>query len=248
MQLKIDVCLVAGRRPDLIRATLDSFNAKLFQNFTVGRFIANIDPIFGSVDDQARCIEVIRSFFPAAHISEPAEPGFCAAVKRNWAATEADVIFHLEDDWLLHRTIAPPDIAEFETVPRIGQICFNHAQKRWDVRNRGPFEFGRRRKKIMGFPTPFRTRRPRFTTSPGFLRGSFARACAALMDEKFDPEKQFFKGVNQPLEAFSDAYLNMVIGDAPDYMITDIGRAWRLHRGIEKSLVDCQSVWVTVPT
>ena len=51
--MKIDVCMVAGRRPDLIQTTLDSFNANLFRNFTVDRFIVNIDPVFGSDDDQA---------------------------------------------------------------------------------------------------------------------------------------------------------------------------------------------------
>ena len=81
--MKIDVCMVAGRRPDLIQTTLDSFNANLFRNFTIDRFIVNIDPVFGSDDDQARCREIIHSFFPTAQISEPAEPRFCAAVKRN---------------------------------------------------------------------------------------------------------------------------------------------------------------------
>lgn len=247
-EMKIDVCMVAGRRPDLIQTTLDSFNANLFRNFTVERFIVNIDPVFGSDDDQARCREIIHSFFPTAQISEPAEPGFCAAVKRNWAASEAEVIFHMEDDWLLRRPIAPADIAGFQDNPRITQICFNHANKRWPVSEQGPFVSGRKRKKFLGLPTPFRTKAPQFTTSPSFLRGSFARACASLMDQNFDPEKQFFKGVNKPLEEYVSPYLNMVLGEGPDYMILDIGREWRTSRGIKKSLVNKQSVWVTTPT
>lgn len=242
----VDVCLVAGRRPDLIQATLDSFNENLFQNFTIGCFIANIDPVFGTQDDQARCREIIRSFFPDARISEPAEPGFCAAVKRNWAVSEAEVMLHLEDDWLLNRPVTPADISGFQD-PRVAQICFNHANKRWPVSTKGPFVFGRKRRRFLGLPTPFRTKAPQFTTSPSFLRGSFARKCAALMDENFDPEKQFFKGVNEPLEDYISPYLNMVLGEGPDYMIVDIGRDWRSERGIQKSLVNKQSVWVTAP-
>lgn len=246
--MKVDVCLVAGRRPDLIQTTLDSFNVNLFRHFTVERFIANIDPIFGSDDDQIRCGEIIRSFFPEARISEPVKPGFCSAVKRNWTASGAEFVFHLEDDWLLQRSVTPVDIAAFHEDSRIAQICFNHAGKRWPVSEKGPFVFGGKHRKLLGLPTPFRTRAPQFTTSPSFLRGSFARACASLMDENFDPEKQFFKGVNKPLEEFVSPYLNMVLGEAPDYMISDIGREWRSERGIEKRLVDKQSVWVTTPS
>jgi len=195
--MKVDVCLVAGRRPDLLQTTLDSFNANLFRNFTTGRFIANIDPIFGSNDDQARCREIIHSFFPAAQISEPAEPGFCAAVKRNWASSEAEVIFHVEDDWLLRRPVTPADIASFQDDPHIAQICFNHASKRWPVGKRGPFVSGRRRKRFLGLPTPFRTRAPQFTTSPSFLRGSFARACASLNGPEFRSREAVLQGGQQ---------------------------------------------------
>jgi hypothetical protein len=154
----------------------------------------------------------------------------------------------MEDDWLLRRPITPADIAGFQDDPRITQICFNHANKRWPVSEQGPFVSGRKRKKFLGLPTPFRTKAPQFTTSPSFLRGSFARACASLMDQNFDPEKQFFKGVNKPLEEYVSPYLNMVLGEGPDYMILDIGREWRTSRGIKKSLVNKQSVWVTTPT
>ena len=80
--MKIDVCMVAGRRPDLIQTTLDSFNANLFRNFTVERFIVNIDPVFGSDDDQARCSS--RRIFPsmASRSALGGMAAFCARIFR----------------------------------------------------------------------------------------------------------------------------------------------------------------------
>jgi hypothetical protein len=241
--LEIDVCLVSSRRPLLLRQTLKSFEQNLFRNFSIRRMIVNIDPIFGTETDHRECVRLIREYDPEAIITEPSAPGFCLAVKRNWLASEADIILHIEDDWLLLKPVTQEDIACLQNHCDIGQVCFNHANKNWPVRQKGPACYGRRRLTLLGLPTPLRVRRPIFTTSPSFLRGSFARSCAKLMDTSFDPEKQFFKGVNLPLERFVAPYLNIVIGEKPDYFIFDIGRDWRSNQSIEKKFVNWQSVW-----
>lgn len=241
----IDVCLVAGRRPELLRATLESFERGLFRNFRICRFIVNIDPIFGSDEDLRNCISVIRDLANDALITTPETSGFAAAVIRNWGMTTSDVIFHLEDDWLLHRAITSEDIAPFDNDPSLGQISLNAKEKNWDTRLKGDVAYRRRHFRLFGIPTPFRRKMPIFSTSPSFLRGSFARTAAGLMDPTFDPEKQFYRQVNAPLEAFVASYKNKVLGNGPDFPAIDIGRDWRDQRNIEKLVVDSKSVWST---
>jgi hypothetical protein len=45
--MNIDVTLVAGSRPCLLRRTLESFSESLLCNFSLQRVVANVDPIFG---------------------------------------------------------------------------------------------------------------------------------------------------------------------------------------------------------
>ncbi len=147
----IDVSIVAGRRPDLLERTLASFEENLFRNFEIARVIANIDPIFGDEADHLKCIDLIRAMDSDALVSEPEEPGFGAAVKRTWSSTQASVILHLEDDWLLNYPITPKDIAIFDSEPRVMQAAFNHHYKFWDTRERGPYRVARRRIKVLGY-------------------------------------------------------------------------------------------------
>jgi len=239
----IDVSIVAGRRPDLLERTLASFEENLFRNFEIARVIANIDPIFGDEADHLKCIDLIRAMDSDALVSEPEEPGFGAAVKRTWSSTQASVILHLEDDWLLNYPIMPKDIAIFDSEPRVMQAAFNHHYKFWDTRERGPYRVARRRIKVLGFETPFKRRYPDFTTSPGFLRGDFARRCAALMNPAYDPEKQFTNRKNEDLMAFASDYRIALIGNGPTFPISDIGREWRDARSITKTIVDGVSIW-----
>ncbi len=241
----IDVCVVAGRRPDLLRVTLESFQRDLFKNFRIDRFIVNIDPIFGSDQDLRDCIGVVRDLASDALITTPETPGFAAAVIRNWRMTTSDIIFHLEDDWLLNSSITSDDIAQFDNDPSLSQISLNAKEKNWDTRLKGDIAYRRRPLQLFGMPTPFKKKMPIFSTSPSFLRGSFARTAAGLMDPAFDPEKQFFRQVNPPLEEFVASYKNKVLGDGPEFPVTDIGRDWRDARSIQKLIVDSQSVWST---
>ncbi|MFD1326691.1 hypothetical protein [Mycoplana ramosa] len=246
--LEIDVCLIAGRRPDLLLRTLGSFNKQLFQNFKIQRFIANIDPIFGDEADQKSCVDIINDLFPNAEISTPDKAGFTAAVRRNWSKIKAPLALHLEDDWVLQHAIGPADLAAFHRDDRLAQICFNHADKRWPIGEKGPYAYGRKRLTIFGMKTPLKSARMSiFTTSPGFLRGPFARRCAEIMDDRFDPEKQFYKSVNPALERYVADFRSLVLGDAPNYPILDIGRDWRGDRNINKQYDNWQSVWTEAP-
>lgn len=243
----IDVCIVATRRPELLALTLAAFHQNLFRHFRIRRLIANIDPAFGTAEDQEECVRLIRSYDPDALITTPSEAGFAAAVARVWAASTSDVILHLEDDWVLKRSVYPADVEPMARDASIGEISLNHAGKAWSVERKGPFVYTRRHRRLFGVALPLKRRIPLFLTAPAFFRGSFARAAAGLMDPAFDPEKQFCRGVNPALEAYVLPYRNMILGGAPDYPIEDLGRRWREDRQIGKRVIGGQSHWDWVP-
>ena len=242
--MALDVCIVATRRPDLLRRTLRSFDAGVFANFRIERIIANIDPAFGSVADEAACIEIIKGYDADARITTPETAGFAAAVARVWAQTTTDIVLHLEEDWLLHKAVNFPDIRILLDEPTVAQVSFNHANKNWDHRRKGPYCYARAPVRVLGFEMPFKRRVPQFLTGPSFFKGSFLRRCAGLLNPNFDPEKQFACGVTPDLERYVADFKNLIVGVSPDYHIEDIGRAWREERGIRKQLVGWQSIWL----
>ena len=235
---QVDICIVAGRRPDLLEKTLTSFDAKLFRNFRIAGVYANIDPIFGDEDDHIAAGNVIRSFFPYAEICEPARADFCTAVQTNWTRTKSDFLFHIEDDWLLNFDITPELLIDFAD-PSIAQISFNMQSKNWRPEEHGEFHYIKKKRRDGSYTFGL----PAFGTSPSFLRASFARKAASLLDTDFDPEKQFFCGANAALEAFASTYRVKMLSHPAMHVVTDIGREWRDRRGIAKIVLNGTSTW-----
>lgn len=239
----IDLCIVAGRRPALLERTLSSFHAGILSGFDILNVYANIDPVFGDEADQEKTEKIIRSFFPAAKISTPMAPGFCAAVKRNWIATTSDILFHMEDDWIVNEPVDPAEIESiFSSDTKIKQISLNNFHKHWNYK-KGTFHQQRPRKKMFGIKFKFGKAFPCFTTSPSFIKGDFAREVAGLYDIRYDPEKQFYNGTNSRLEELVKPYKNYIYSEAKPFIITDIGREWRDERKISKAFINGTSVW-----
>lgn len=240
----IDLTIVAARRPDLLAQTLESFHGKLFRHFQISRTLINIDPVWGDQNDSDACAAIAKKYFPDSTIFTPETPGFAAAVKRVWAHTQADVIFHLEDDWLLTEDIVPAILDHFDDRS-IAQISLVSKEKHWRRARRGDFHYVKRRPTLFGpIKSPFRKKVPVFTTSPAFTRGDFARKWAALMDERLDPEKQ--QGINPPLQKYVRTFRNYLYpGKINEITIVDTGRQWREAQNIEKKIIDGKSVWTT---
>ena len=243
--VSFDLCIIASRRPDLLATTLESFCARVFSHLVPERVFVNLDPIFGTEDDHAAVISVIRQHFPAATIFEPETPGFGAAVKRAWSATQADYVFHLEDDW-----VAKADVGEEVFLPfgdsRIRQVSF-HRNENWDLRKKGHFHQKRDHIRLFGVRLPFYRTIPQFTTSPSILNGEFARNAAFLMDPSRDPEKQFYSAVNEELERFAKPFRNYVFSPSGVPVIRDIGIEWREARGLRKTIKNATSTWEETP-
>lgn len=238
----IDLCIVSGRRPELLAQTLDSFRGKVFDRLGISHVYVNLDAIFGSEDDHARCIEVILQFDPTATIFEPEKSGFAAAVQRLWSATTSDYVLHLEDDWVALRDLGTEVLAPFAD-PDIMQVSFHTADQNWDIARRGHFHQRNEYAKVLGIKIPLFRTFPKFTTSPSISRGVFLRRSAEMMDISRDPEKQFYSGVNRPLEAYVGSYRNYIYSPDGVPVIRDTGREWRDQRHIAKTITNATSTW-----
>jgi hypothetical protein len=239
----LDITLVSGRRPGLLDRTLASFQAGLFANFPVAGLYANIDPVFGDEADHAACRAAILSRIPDAVIFEPDQPGFGRAVKTVWAATRSEVVFHLEDDWVLNEPLAPGDVfplltGETRALALVSKEIGYDGTETFNVR--------RPKKRFLRIPIGGRHEINIFGTSPRFLEGGFARACAALMDADLDPEKQMRAPLNPRLRAYMQNFrCRFLPARRQAELITDIGREWRDARGIDKVLDRGVSTWTT---
>lgn len=236
-----DLCVTASRRPDLLAITLASFSDRIFSHCSPELVFVNLDPIFGSEDDHADVVALVRARFPGAIIFEPETPSFGAAVKRLWSATKADYVFHMEDDWVANSDVTDEIFIPFEN-PHIQQVSF-HRNENWDFRKKGHFHERKRYLKLLGLKLPLFRAVPQFTTSPSILRGEFARSAAALMDPAHDPEKQFYSSVNLKLESFAKPFRNYIFAQNGVPVIRDIGCEWRDTRGIQKIIKDGVSTW-----
>lgn len=240
----IDITIVAARRPTLLARTLESFQANLFRHFQISRALINIDPIWGGIKDGDECAAIAKKYFHNPTIYTAESAGFTAAVKRVWTNTKSDFIFHLEDDWMLNEEITPAILEKFSD-PSIAQVSLISKEKNWDRARRGDFHYVKRRSALFGLiKTPWRKNVPAFTTSPAFTRGDFARDWAGLMDDKLDPEKQAYMGINPALEEFARPFRNYLYpGKINEITIVDTGREWREAQSIEKKIIDGKSVW-----
>lgn len=243
MARSCDLVLICGRRPDLLARTLDSFGEKVFAQFAFQSVIANIDPFCGTTADGDACEALIRARFAEARVFRPDTAGFAAAVIRAWSATRAEVVLHLEDDWLALEPLDPARI-EAELQGDVQALTLMSVTK--NTRNQR-YQTSRRRITAADGSTEDIFVNA-FSTSPGFFTGGFLRQAAALMVPDFDPEKQFFRSLNPALEAFAMQYrCKFLFGRTGPFLVQDIGREWRDAQKIGKWLVKGQSVWAPLP-
>ena len=239
--VRIDLTLVAGRRPDLLAATLASFDRHLFARFEIGAVFANIDPFCGTGAEGDACEGLLRARFPQARIRRPALPSFGAAVRHLWAQPQAEVFLHLEDDWTMTEDLGPDRIGpEFHS--NVVQVQMTPLA-RW--KSPHSYSYATRWRSLLGLKLGkvYDLSRPLFTTSPSFLRRDFAAGCAALMDPGLDPEKQLYSGTT-PLADFTRAYRCRILSARTGGpLVVDLGRDWLRARGVEKEIVGGVSRW-----
>lgn len=242
-RVDIDLLLVCGARPSLLKQTLDSFSEKVFGSFSIANTFVNIDLFQGGPAEVSQTEAIVRKFFPDAVIRMPSTPSFTRAVIWLWSSVRSPFCLHLEDDWIADATImADMIIPHFSRSVR--QVSILTKEKNWPSSELYHCKWRRRRFLGIDMGRKMLRDEPVFTTSPSFLEAEFARNCAALMNSELDPEKQLYDGRNSKLGAYVAGYRNRVIGSGPPFLIRDNGRAFRKSLGVEKRIVDGRSVWI----
>jgi hypothetical protein len=237
-----DFCIVAGRRPDLLAITMESITRRILSRLTIGGAFMNLDPVFGDETDHQACKAIFKKYFPHGTIFEPGLAGFASAVQRLWKATTSDFVLHFEDDWVTLCDVGGLAFQPFDDLS-IAQVSFHTAEKNWNIRKKGHLHRRNEYFRLGGIKLPKFKHKPIFTTSPSILRGGFARHCAALMDARIDPEKQFYSNVNKELEAYVAPYRNYIFSPENAPVVRDIGRDWQEARGIRKAIKNSVSTW-----
>lgn len=115
---KITLCLTIGRRPQLLRQTLES----LFKHLNFKHIIAIND--FGDIETN----NVFKELCPHGKlICLEKQLGHHKAVDYMYSHVQTEYIFHCEDDWHFNQL---PDLSSIlntlETYPNMTGICFRH--------------------------------------------------------------------------------------------------------------------------
>lgn len=241
---EIDITLVAGRRPELLERTLQSFSERVFPNFQISQIFANIDPFMGVAKDGEKCRNIVLHHFPNAEISMPEKPGFGLAVKNLWSKISAPFALHLEDDWIVLENVTPKQVFPlFEGRVRMATM-FTPIEMKYRKFRRGRYKTIRKRIPY----TPFRAKRPYFTLSPCFVEQTFAHEYASLLNPDLDPEAQnYLRGdyYNRNLFKYCGRFQNALIKAKNGFILTvDIGRTYRDENNIVKKNSNGCSIWV----
>jgi len=103
--MKIDITTSATIRPGLLDQTLSSFRTHMLSDAFEYRFIINVDPLGEKGQTADDVLDVARSHFKEVVYRKPDTACFADAIIWCWKQTVSDLVFHLEDDWILLKPI-----------------------------------------------------------------------------------------------------------------------------------------------
>lgn len=223
--MPLDVLITATRRPSILMETLDSFSMNLFGSERC-RAIVNIDPVGEEDPGNERTKSVVKTYFADYIFIEPKTPSFPKAWKNVWMKAETEFVLHLEDDWkLLHRVYIRDLVATMKSFKKLAALRLpkfpakDGRMKNWDKWFDWNGYF---------YPCPDNLKRTvGLSGHPSLMRGAFIKACAPLINEHQNPEKQFHFW-NKLLIAEGLKWEYGVFGkeNSPVY-IEDIGTKWK---------------------
>lgn len=240
MKRNIELTLIAGARPDLLKTTIES----LFKRTNIADLNVflrcNVDKFGGDERDVETVKCILADYFPHRVVYTPRKNSFSLAVKRLWSGVHSSYVIHMEDDWVIREPI------DFESLfnlidQKVKCVSFATAEK--NLRKRPKYHSKRKYKFL---PSPFEglLRKPVFTTSPSLYDGKVLNEIGGLLNPELDPEKQMYNGKNAQIEDYLSHYRNLLYySSSGDYAIEDIGREWHSKNDIVKTVVDGVSTW-----
>jgi len=227
------VAMPALYRPEILGMTLWSFNRGLFCKFRRRTLILNVDPLGDYLENpqekQREILQISRRYFNDVIYQFADTPSFPAAVKWIWqhAVNYESFFLHLEDDWVLNRSVPPTSILHLLGHSGVASVRLQ------------------RQRNLTSAISPV------FSLNPIFFKSSFIAEALEHFDLDRDPEKQFLM---EPLVTSLTRWRHLIVPrdsqQEPDQMwadrggwVSDIGVHWRKSRGLEKKSAAGRTTW-----
>lgn len=228
----INVCITACIRPEIIEKTLSSFQRYFWKDMDI-RAIVNIDPV-GVGFNQVTIADVVSKYFMDNTIRTPRIASFPNAFKWTWLQTDTDYVLHLEDDWELLRDVDVDEminILEGESDLALLRLPIFHAglehMKNWNKFfpwNGRYYECPEELKMEVGF-----------CGHPSLIKQEFVDRIAPYIDIRINPEKQFHHGPQKIMDEVAKWRYGVYAKPGDEPILRDIGRAWMVENGFQKS-------------
>lgn len=208
MEDVIDVVTTATLRPELLDLTYRSFTNRLLNQFTRRRLIINVDPIGDVGASLAEVLQVCHAHFDEVVYRSPETPSFPAAVHWAWSAVQSDYFLHLEDDWLLKKSVSADRVqAYFQQDPTLAEVTLNLSSNA-----KAP---------------------PGLSLRPSFFRKAFIDEALPYFDLEQDPEKQWRERIGDDGPMAGWRFRGYGESDEGCF-VADIGKRWRKASGFRK--------------
>lgn len=206
---KIDICMTATIRPNILERTLSSFCSKMLGDKNRFRLIINIDPVGENLKAKFE-LKVAQKYFDDIVCISPKYPSFTKAVIWCWSQVTSDYVFHLEDDWeLLFPVNIDSMIKILNDNPKIVSLRLNKDKSR---------------KNVTGY-----TSCPKISLNPILFKGEFIKNIWKLMDVNSNPEKQL-RSNKTPRGTYISLWRNAIYTEPSIRpLVKDIGRDWMNH-------------------
>lgn len=172
-------------------------------------------------------VNLCREYFPQVVYRAPKTPGFAGAVKWVWEQVETDLFFHLEDDWIL---TGPVDVKPLLDAFRDGMVVHIIVGSRHRKKDATLVQ----QRIVAGCLKPYSEdamRARSFVLAPGFMRNSYFKQMANMMELDKDPEFQY---LGAPNKLITSDFPKPVFLWRTQPLIVDIGRKWRKSMRLEK--------------
>lgn len=210
--MNIDITTSATIRPGLLQTTLSSFRDNLLNNNHTYRLIINVDPV-GETDKTANgVIEVAKSYFDAVISRTPKSSCFARAVIWCWSQVESDLVFHLEDDWIMLRPI------DLDKMLRTIDEFSNFDSFRLAKQNQKCSK-----KRVEPYD--------RLSLNPVFIRKKFIQKAIRHMSPTKNPEKQLRTADPECGKFIKRSLHGVYVEQGSNIIVQDTGRKWMMKNG-----------------
>ena len=225
---RLVVTMPALYRPEILAATFWSFDRGLFRQFAHRTLILNVDPLGVSPDliaqRQQTILMMAGRYFDEIIPRFAQQASFAHAVHWLWeqAVARQQHFLHLEDDWVLNRS-----------VPAAAMMALLEQQGLGSIRLQ-------RQRNLKLAQTPS------LSLNPVFMNYRFVSQALPMFQLDKDPEKQFQL---EPLQSHLSHWRHSVVPAADGLSadrggwVSDIGVHWRKGQGLEKVAEGGRSHW-----